>query len=72
MQIHNFQAAFKFYSKLKEFEEFEYGYTLKMFPDDPITPIEVRPPSGNAFSRFFEGLLSPVNTQSMKGPEIEN
>ncbi|CAN0036134.1 unnamed protein product, partial [Laminaria digitata] len=33
-------AAFTFYDKLKAFDEFEYGYTLKkMFPDDPTYPL---------------------------------
>ena len=42
-----------------------------MFPDDPVTPIEKRAPSTNPVGKFFEGLLSPVNTAGMKGPEIE-
>ncbi|CAM9445211.1 unnamed protein product [Scytosiphon promiscuus] len=65
------KAAFRVYDKLEAFEEFEYGYTLKMFPDDPVTPIEKRAPSTNPIGKFFEGLLSPVNTAGMKGPEIE-
>lgn len=64
-------AAFTFYDKLKAFDEFEYGYTLKMFPDDPITPIEKRAPSTNPVANFFSGLLSPVNTAGMKGPPVE-
>lgn len=43
----------------------------QMFPDDPVTPIEKRAPSTNPIGKFFEGLLSPVNTAGMKGPEIE-
>lgn len=43
---------------------------VQMFPDDPITPIEKRAPSTNPIGKFFEGLLSPVNTAGMKGPEI--
>ncbi|CAN0029395.1 unnamed protein product [Ectocarpus sp. 6 AP-2014] len=64
------KAAFRVYDKLAAYDEFEYGYTLKMFPDDPVTPIEKRAPSTNPVGKFFEGLLSPVNTAGMKGPEI--
>lgn len=47
------------------------GVSHQMFPDDPVTPIEKRAPSTNPVGKFFEGLLSPVNTAGMKGPEIE-
>ncbi|CAM9859055.1 unnamed protein product [Discosporangium mesarthrocarpum] len=64
------KAAFKLYDKLQETEEFEYGYNLKMYPDDPVTPLEKRPPTTNPIASFFEGLMSPVNTSGMKGPPI--
>lgn len=52
---------------------FFYGHgdgAVQMFPDDPVTPIEKRAPSTNPIGKFFQGLLSPVNTSGMKGPEI--
>lgn len=48
-----------------------FVYIYQMFPDDPVTPIEKRAPSTNPIGKFFEGLLSPVNTAGMKGPEID-
>lgn len=47
------------------------GGGAQMFPDDPVTPIEKRAPSTNPVKKFFETLISPVNTAGMKGPPVE-
>lgn len=60
------KGTFKLYPKLKAFYElradktsvFQYGYCLKAFPDEPITPIvkEEGPQQGNFFSNWFVTL----------------
>lgn len=52
------QAAFKFYDKLKNYDEFEYGYTLKV-KSSILTYIQFRASLGVVLikSRYLRRLL---------------
>ncbi|CAM9568109.1 unnamed protein product [Phaeothamnion confervicola] len=46
----------------------EFGYNLKCYPDEEIRLLERREATTDPVVRFFEGLLSPLNTNDMKTP----
>jgi hypothetical protein len=59
------------FPKLKGYElEFEYGYNLKIYPDDPVeiakknmTP---KPSNGLSLGNWISTLLSPIDTSQTK------
>lgn len=57
------------YPKLKGFEEeFEFGYNLKVYPDDPIEVAQkgnIRAP-GLSFGNWMSNLLSPIDASQAK------
>lgn len=61
------------YNKLKGMEmEFEYGYNLKIYPDDPIQ-VAVKGQgrsSGPSFGNWISNLLSPVDASGVSPPPI--
>jgi len=65
------KAIVRVYPKLIGQEiEFEFGYNLKMYPDDPIE-VAVKPGSTNtgpSFSNWVSTLLSPVDASQVKPP----
>ena len=54
--------------KLKGYEtEFEYGYNMKIYPDEPVTvAIKKSQSSGPSIGNWFSNLLSPVDTSNVK------
>jgi hypothetical protein len=51
-------------------EEFEYGYTLKIFPDDPVE-VAVKggsKSSGPSFGNWVSNLLSPIDDSKAAPP----
>lgn len=66
------QSIVKMYPKLKgQEEEFEFGYNLKIYPDDPVevaVKSSSKVSSGPASSvvNWVTNLLSPVDTSDMK------
>mmetsp|Transcript_28167 Transcript_28167/g.77419 ORF Transcript_28167/g.77419 Transcript_28167/m.77419 type:complete len:193 (+) Transcript_28167:162-740(+) len=59
------------YPKLKGYEaEFEYGYNLKVFPDDPIEVAVKNGPksTGMSFGNWVSTLLSPVDASKVPPP----
>lgn len=56
--------------KLKGYEnEFEYGYNLKIYPDEPIQVATKRSGStGPSIGNWFSNLLSPVDASSVPPP----
>lgn len=52
------------FPKLKGFEsEFEYGYNLKLFPDDPVeVAVKQTRVAGPSIGNWLSSLLSPVDT----------
>ena len=67
-------AIVRTYPKLKGFEqEFEFGYNLKIYPDDPVevaTKTGVRP-SGFSFGNWINTLLSPIDASKVPPPPME-
>jgi len=70
------KGTFKLYPKLKAFVSvrgdskiFQYGYTLKAFPDEPIKPLERPDPNkdkgGNFFSNWLSTITNPIDTSSL-------
>ncbi|KAL9191065.1 hypothetical protein ACHAXT_000771 [Thalassiosira profunda] len=61
------------YDKLKGMEmEFEYGYNLKVYPDDPIE-VAVKgggQSSGPSFGNWMSNLLSPVDASGVPPPPM--
>jgi hypothetical protein len=59
------------FPKLKGFEgEFEYGYNLKIYPDEPVE-VATKPgakSSGPSLGNWVSNLLSPVDTSKPKTP----
>lgn len=66
------QAAItRTYPKLKGFEaEFEYGFNLKVYPDDPVeVAVKGRQKqSGLSIGNWISTLLSPVDASKMPRP----
>lgn len=67
-------AIVRAYPKLKGMEmEFEYGYNLKIYPDDPIQ-VAVKGQgntSGPSLGNWISNLLSPVDASGVSQPSIE-
>uniref|UniRef100_A0A7S1Y6R6 Uncharacterized protein n=1 Tax=Grammatophora oceanica TaxID=210454 RepID=A0A7S1Y6R6_9STRA len=68
------KAIVRTYPKLEGFEqEFEFGFNLKVYPDDPIetaTKGGARAP-GLSFGNWISTLLSPVDNSGVKPPPVE-
>jgi hypothetical protein len=67
------KAIVRTYPKLKGMEiEFEYGFNLKIYPDDPIEVAKNTGPSNDnnifSFGGWMKNLLSPIDTSSVKRP----
>jgi Family of unknown function (DUF6523) len=66
------KAIIRTYPKLKDMEqEFEYGYNLKIYPDDPIEVAKNTGPSNDnmfSFGGWMKNLLSPIDTSTMPRP----
>jgi len=64
-------AIVRTYPKLKGFEgEFEFGFNLKIYPDDPID-VAVKGSTGSkkeGFSNWISTLLSPIDTSGVQIP----
>ena len=67
-------AIVRTYPKLKgREEEFEFGYNLKIYPDDPIEVANLGAPlpqQGFSFGNWVSTLLSPVDTSGVPPPPI--
>ena len=67
-------AIIRAYPKLKGMEmEFEYGYNLKIYPDDPVLVASksMGNASGPSFGNWMSNLLSPVDASGVAQPVIE-
>ena len=66
------KAIVRTYPKLKDMEqEFEYGYNLKIYPDDPIEVAKNTGPTNDnmfSFGGWMKNLLSPIDTSTMPRP----
>lgn len=65
-------AIVRTYPKLKGFEdEFEFGFNLKIYPDDPIEVAIKGAPKTEGFSvgNWLSLLFSPVDTSQAKPPK---
>jgi hypothetical protein len=64
-------AIVRTYPKLKGFEgEFEFGFNLKIYPDDPID-VAVKGSTGSkkeGFGNWISTLLSPIDTSGVQIP----
>lgn len=58
------------FPKLKGFEsEFEYGFNLKVYPDDPVeVAMKQTRVAGPSIGNWLSNLLSPVDTSGAKPP----
>jgi hypothetical protein len=66
------KAIVRQFPKLRGHEdEFEFGYNLKVYPDDPIeVAVKNAPrPSGLSFGNWISNLLSPIDTSQAKPPQ---
>lgn len=64
-------AIVRTYPKLKGFEEeFEFGYNLKIYPDDPIDIATKGAPKaqGLSFGNWVSTLFSPVDASAVNKP----
>lgn len=62
-------AIVRTYPKLKGFEEeFEFGFNLKVYPDDPVEVAKKGTPkaSGISIGNWISTLLSPVDASQVK------
>eukprot|EP00186_Timspurckia_oligopyrenoides_P002280 CAMPEP_0182449918 /NCGR_PEP_ID=MMETSP1172-20130603/37568_1 /TAXON_ID=708627 /ORGANISM="Timspurckia oligopyrenoides, Strain CCMP3278" /LENGTH=155 /DNA_ID=CAMNT_0024647339 /DNA_START=380 /DNA_END=847 /DNA_ORIENTATION=- len=60
------KGAFRLFPKLAKESEFEYGFQLKEFPDEPVRPAEKPSETSNAIKDFFDKILSPLNLDDKK------
>ena len=63
-------AIVRTFPKLKGFEsEFEFGFNLKVFPDDPIeVAVKQTKVAGPSIGNWLSNLLSPVDASSSSTP----
>jgi hypothetical protein len=63
-------AIVRTFPKLKGYEsEFEFGYNLKMFPDDPIdVAFKQTKVAGPSIGNWLSNLLSPIDASSATPP----
>ena len=68
-------AIVRTYPKLKGMEmEFEYGFNLKIYPDDPIKVAmkgQVGKTSGPSLGTWISNLLSPVDASGVARPPVD-
>ena len=65
-------AIVRMYPKLVGFEdEFEFGFNLKMFPDEPVEVANLgdRKPQGMSVGNWISNLLSPIDASEVAGSE---
>lgn len=56
------KGVFRIFKKLEsEKDNLEYGYNLKIYPDEPVKILEPVKRSEDAVKNWFESLLSPIN-----------
>jgi Family of unknown function (DUF6523) len=63
------------YPKLKGYEtEFEYGFNLKIYPDDPIEVArnDNKPKPGISIGNWISNLLSPIDASKVPPPPIQD
>lgn len=63
------------YPKLEGYEqEFEYGYNLKIYPDDPVEVArnDNAPDSGMSIGNWISNLLSPIDASKVPPPPIQD
>lgn len=63
------QSIVKLYPKLRGQEgEFEYGYNLKVYPDDPVEVVMKGAPksSGPSIANWISNVLSPVDNSGVQ------
>lgn len=68
------QAIVRTYPKLKGFEEeFEFGFNLKVYPDDPVEVASKNAPrpQGLSIGNWISTLLSPVDASAVPPPPIK-
>ena len=68
------QAIVRTYPKLKGFEEeFEFGFNLKVYPDDPVEVATKNAPRSQGLSvgNWISTLLSPVDASAVRPPPIK-
>ncbi|EEC42968.1 predicted protein [Phaeodactylum tricornutum CCAP 1055/1] len=68
------KAIVRTYPKLRgSEEEFEFGYNLKVYPDDPIeVAVKGKPrPGGLSVGNWISTLLSPVDASKVPPPPIK-
>lgn len=69
------EAIIRAYPQLKGNEgEFEYGFNLKVYPDDPVQ-VAVKgqgASSGASFGNWMSNLLSPVDASGVAAPSIKD
>ncbi|KAL3928663.1 MAG: hypothetical protein SGARI_004969 [Bacillariaceae sp.] len=61
------EAIVRTYPKLKGFEaEFEYGYNMKIYPDEPVEiAVKGNASSGPSIGNWMSNLLSPVDASQV-------
>jgi hypothetical protein len=61
-------AIVRTYPKLRGFEaEFEYGYNLKIYPDEPVeVAVNKRVSTGPSLGNWISNLLSPIDASNVK------
>lgn len=61
-------AIVRTYPKLKGFEgEFEYGYNLKIYPDEPVeVAVKSNASTGPSLGNWMSNLLSPIDASNVK------
>lgn len=68
-------AITRTYPKLKGYEkEFEYGFNLKAYPDDPVEVVVKGPKKqgGLSVGNWISTLLSPVDASKVPPPPIKD
>lgn len=68
-------AITRTYDKLKGFEdEFEFGFNLKVYPDDPIEVATKNSPraGGLSIGNWISTLLSPVDASKVPPPPVKD
>lgn len=68
-------AIVRTYPKLKGYEmEFEYGYNLKVYPDDPVEVAKKGPAkqSGLSVGNWISTLLSPIDASKVPPPPVQD
>ena len=61
-------AIVRTYPKLKGFEaEFEYGYNLKIYPDEPVeVAVKKNTSTGPSLGSWMSNLLSPIDASNVQ------